>query len=166
MASADRRLTYGTFAEVNSRKPTLEDIEDGFVMCACGATLSPSDFEYYTYQCERCEKRSIRPMRPDVPRVLGTSEDPERPALGNVTELPIGKYDAVRTLRHLLALAEKGEIDGVVVVCRKEGKKGDDHWATWSDMRRMEVWWLAGWFHGFIHRRYFGGHHYEEGEDD
>ena len=58
MATEDLRLTYGSFTEKHGHPPTKEEVEDGFVMCACGFTLSPSDFEYYTYQCERCEKRT------------------------------------------------------------------------------------------------------------
>ena len=122
MASADRRLTYGTFTEVNSRPPALEDIEDGFVMCACGRTLKPEEFEYYTYQCEPCAKRTDRGQqlerdfetrgvrRIDTVNAKHKADQRQAP-LSNVSELPAGKYDATRTLRHLLGMAEKGDDD-------------------------------------------------------
>ena len=173
MASADRRLTYGTFTEVNGRPPTLEDIEDGFVMCSCGRTLKPEEFEYYQFQCEPCEKRTDQPHEPEFEKNFETDgvrridtanakhkADSRQAPLSNVTEIPRGEYDAVRTLRHLLAMAEKGEIVRCLVVVA-EPIKGDDGaeamWASWSDMTRESVLWMTRWLQQCITRRYFGG---------
>ena len=82
-----------------------------------------------------------------------------------VTELPTGSYDAVRTLRHLLQQAERGDFDQVAVICMKRspGDDPDGIWAVWSDMIRMDVHWMASWFKSFITHRYFGRYH---GDDD
>ena len=174
MAREDRRLTYVNFTVRNGREPTLEDVQDGYVMCACGNTLKEEEFEYYTNQCEACAKRTDHGlMKPeknfetDGVRRIDTANakhkaDSRQAPLSNVTEIPAGKYDAVRTLRHVLAMAEKGDIDDVVLVCSKKGEPmkpadGDDIWMTWSDMPRWSVWWYIGWAHSFIYRRYFHG---------
>jgi len=80
-----------------------------------------------------------------------------------VVEIPIGKYDAVRTLRRVLALAEKGEIDDVIIICQQDesedGEIASELWVTWSDTVRMNVLWIARWFNSFINDRYFGQYH-------
>lgn len=86
-----------------------------------------------------------------------------KPKPNKVTELPTGKYDAVRTLRHLLAQAERGDFNQVIVVCNRriepaeEADGSDEIWCTWSDMRRDNICWLINWLFAFIQRRYFGG---------
>lgn len=77
----------------------------------------------------------------------------------SVTELPTGKYDAARTLRHLLAQAEAGRFNHVLVICDNTTADAatDEIWATWSDMDARDVWWMAGWFVGYLRRRYFSG---------
>jgi hypothetical protein len=88
-------------------------------------------------------------------------------SVSNVTELPVGKYDAVRTLRHLLAQAERGEIDNVLVICSKRvSKEENSNWASWSDMGTMEVWWLASWLVSYLRRRYFSGKGILEDDED
>lgn len=81
--------------------------------------------------------------------------------IDKVTELPVGDYDAVRVLRHALQLAEKGEIDQVVVICCKHHAEGEgsDLWACWSDMVKLEVLWLQRWFNSWLNKRYFGDFH-------
>lgn len=78
----------------------------------------------------------------------------------NVRELPAGKYDAVRTLRHLLAQAERGDFNHVLVICNKrtpDPNEDDGIYANWSDMDAQQVWWLASWLISFLRRRYFSG---------
>ena len=77
----------------------------------------------------------------------------------SVTELPAGKYDAVRTLRHLLAQAEAGDFSHVLVVCDNRHTEGNtaEIWASWSDMDTRDVWWMAGWLVSYLRRRYFSG---------
>ncbi len=182
MAREDRRLTYVNFTVRNGREPTVEDVQDGYVMCACGNTLREEEFEYYTNQCEACAKRTahepaiekkfekdfetggVRRIDTTNARYKAEKREPlDRPErMAKVIEIPAGEYDAVRTLRHCLAMAEKGEIDDVVLVCSKKGEPakpadGDDIWMTWSDMPRWSVWWYVGWAHAFIYRRYFHG---------
>jgi hypothetical protein len=80
--------------------------------------------------------------------------------VSNVRELPAGRYDAVRTLRHLLAQAERGDFNHVVVICNKRGESpssDDEIWACWSDMDATHVWWAASWLVSFLRRRYFSG---------
>lgn len=85
--------------------------------------------------------------------------------MSNVRELPVGKYDAVRTLRHCLQLAEKGEIDNVVLVCQYGASRDEpsdkimEIWASWSDMERADVLWLTRWLNSFINHRYFARYH-------
>ena len=58
------------------------------------------------------------------------------PDFENVRELPVGKYDPERTLRYLLAMAEKGKIDRLMVVIVEtsdDDAPGEDIWATWSE---------------------------------
>lgn len=90
----------------------------------------------------------------------------DKPAMANVVELPTGSYDAVRTLRHALAQAERGDFtDCLIVFSRRGGPDGDAVWTAWSDMHANHVWWLAGWLMSFLRRRYFGGEGLvEEGE--
>lgn len=85
----------------------------------------------------------------------------------NVKELPVGEYDAVRTLRHNLQQAERGEIDQVIVLCRNvDANDGVTLWAAWSDMTRYEVLWLQRWFNSWLNKRYFFDYHEDdEGED-
>jgi hypothetical protein len=78
--------------------------------------------------------------------------------MSNVAELPVGQYDAVRTLRHALAQAERGDFtDCVVIVNNRHGTDDDRVWAVWSDMDAQHVWWLCSWFVSFLRRRYFSG---------
>lgn len=83
-----------------------------------------------------------------------------------VTELPTGKYDAVRTLRHALQQAERGDIKTVVIVCTDgmdpKGDDGQDIWACWSDMTREQVLWCQRWFNSWLNKRYFGDYHVDE----
>ena len=78
-----------------------------------------------------------------------------------VAEIPTGKYDAVRTLRQLLAQAEQGDFQHVLVICDNHNRKADGNtaqiWACWSDMDTRDVWWMAGWLTSYLYRRYFSG---------
>lgn len=177
MATPDRRLTYRDWWARNGEGPSIEAVEDGYVMCQCGNTLTRNEFVFYGATCEACEKRTVhepaiekdfekdfetlRVRRIDTTNARHKADQRQAP-LSNITEIPAGKYDAVRTLRHCLAMAEKGDIDDVVLVCSKKGEPmkpadGDDIWMTWSDMPRWSVWWYVGWAHAFIYRRYFHG---------
>jgi len=86
----------------------------------------------------------------------------------NVTELPTGEYDAIRTLRHALQQAEKGEIKTVIIICTDgiedadSHKDGQDIWACWSDMTREQVLWCQRWFNSWLNKRYFGDYHVDE----
>lgn len=83
-----------------------------------------------------------------------------------VTELPAGKYDAVRVLRQTLQLAEEGEIDDVIVICQKQHiDSGNDLWVVWSELARRDVFWLCRWFNSWLDKRYFGDYHSDEDED-
>ncbi len=83
--------------------------------------------------------------------------------LANVIELPVGKFDAVRTLRDALSEAEKGNIKRVVIICSDEdAKDGAIQWATWSEMTREQVLWLQRWFNSWLNKRYFGDYHSDE----
>ena len=79
--------------------------------------------------------------------------------MGTLTELPVGEYDVKRTLRHLLAQAEKGEFNYCLVICHKvtkEPEPSDQVWACWSNgMNAQQIWYLAGWLLSYIQRRYF-----------
>ena len=77
----------------------------------------------------------------------------------NVVELPIGEFDAVRTLRNVLRAAEAGEIDNVVIVCEKSEDDGTDLWVTWSDAKRENVLWMVRWLNSFVNHRYFAKFH-------
>jgi len=87
-----------------------------------------------------------------------------------IKELPVGDYDAVRTLRHSLQLAERGEIKTVVVICTdgisEADAKDDGHdiWAVWSDMTRQQVLWCNRWFNSWLNKRYFGDYHSDDEE--
>ena len=81
-----------------------------------------------------------------------------------VIELPIGDYDAVRTLRHALQKAERGEIKTVILICtdglnEEDAFDGTDFWANWSDMTREQVLWCHRWFNSWLNKRYFGDFH-------
>ncbi len=89
-----------------------------------------------------------------------------------VTELPVGKYDAVRTLRHALQQAEAGKIKAVILICSAGMPRKDDTadagpgiWACWSEMRRYEVMWCQRWFNSWLDKRYFGDYHSDDDDD-
>ena len=78
-----------------------------------------------------------------------------------IHELPTGKYDAVRTLRHALQQAERGEITDVILITN-ERKTEDDSYnldCAWSDMQRRDILWLQRWFNSWLNKRYFGNFH-------
>ena len=83
-------------------------------------------------------------------------------ASDNVKELPVGKYDAVRTLRHALQMAERGDIKTVVIICTNEKPDGPGIQAFWSDMPRYEVLWCCRWFNSWLDKRYFGDFHSDD----
>jgi hypothetical protein len=89
--------------------------------------------------------------------------------VGKITELPVGKYDAVRTLRHLLQQAESGQVTNVICITY-EGCEDDEHndceimCASWSNMSRNEILWGARWFNSWLNNRYFARYH--EPDDD
>lgn len=90
-----------------------------------------------------------------------------------IKELPVGEYDAVRTLRHALQHAEQGKIKNVIIICADGLSKEEceargtaaDMWASWSDMTREQILWLTRWFNSWINMRYFGMYHVMD-EDD
>lgn len=91
------------------------------------------------------------------------------PSKSKVTELPVGKYDAVRTLREALQQAEEGKITEVILICSsglgcehhtEDG--GNDIWAVWSEMKGYEVLWCQRWFNSWLNKRYFGDYHSDE----
>ena len=95
------------------------------------------------------------------------------PSNGKVTEIPVGKYDAVRTLRSALQQAEDGKIKAVILICSaglqmedatEDG--GHDIWALWSEMKRHEVLWCQRWFNSWLNKRYFGDYHADDEDDD
>lgn len=82
----------------------------------------------------------------------------------NITELPTGTYNAVRTLRHALQKAERGEIVNVIIIAYESDKDDDDDDAMtlssfWSEMSRMDVLWATRWFNSWLNHRYFGQWH-------
>lgn len=88
--------------------------------------------------------------------------------VSEVIELPTGQYDAVRTLRHLLQQAEKGEVKNVVVIVFEDDDLDNDSQtlsACWSDMTRMDILWAARWFNSWLNNRYFAKFH-REPEDE
>ena len=94
------------------------------------------------------------------------------PSKGKVTELPVGKFDAVRTLRECLQQAEDGKIKTVILICSAGMPKEDDTsdgghgiWACWSEMRRFEILWCLRWFNSWLNKRYFGDYHSDEEEE-
>lgn len=98
---------------------------------------------------------------------------PHSREISSVTELPVGKFDAVRTLRETLKRAEDGDIKAVIIICSSglamEDAADDgrhDIWAVWSEMRRYEVSWLQNWFASWLNKRYFGDYHADEEDDD
>lgn len=74
----------------------------------------------------------------------------------NVTELPVGKFDAVRVLRELLRDAEAGEFDEVMVVYGKA--RGPYTNYCWSEMPRYTILWMATYLYRAVTCRYFKGH--------
>lgn len=86
----------------------------------------------------------------------------------NVTEIPIGDYDAVRTLRAALQQAESGDIKTVIIICtdgldeENAHPDGVDLWASWSDMTREQVLWMQRWFNSWLNKRYFGNFHSDD----
>lgn len=94
------------------------------------------------------------------------------PSKDKVTELPVGKYDAVRTLRSALQQAESGKIKTVILICSSGLENedatedgGHDIWALWSELTRVQVLWCQRWFNSWLNKRYFGDYHSDE-EDD
>ena len=88
------------------------------------------------------------------------------PSKDKFTELPVGKYDAVRTLRETLRRAEDGDIKAVIIICSSglamedvAPDGGHDMWAVWSEMRQYEVLWCQRWFNSWLNKRYFGDYH-------
>ena len=85
-----------------------------------------------------------------------------------VRELPVGGYDAVRTLRHALQKAERGDIKTVILICTDGLNEKDCHpngvdfWADWSDMTREQVLWCQRWFNSWLNKRYFGDFHSDD----
>ncbi len=85
----------------------------------------------------------------------------------NVEELPVGNYDAVRTLRMCLQMAEKGDINRVVVVVQSvpdgesEGNEGAAE-VYYCEMPRYEILWLNRFLNSFVNHRFFSKFH----EDD
>ncbi len=81
-----------------------------------------------------------------------------------IRELPVGEYDAVRTLRHALQQAERGDITDCIIIMMKRDTEGDgqDLDCTWSDMTRHEVLWLLRWFNSWLNKRYFGDFHSDD----
>jgi hypothetical protein len=77
----------------------------------------------------------------------------------NVVNLPVGQYDAVRTLRELLTQAERGDFQNVLVVCdnRDTADESGRIWASWSHMDTRDVWFIVGWLFSYVQRRYFSG---------
>jgi len=89
-----------------------------------------------------------------------------------VTELPVGKYDAVRTLRHALQQAEAGKIKSVILILTDGLNEDDSHvdgvdlWALWSDMTREQVLWCQRWFNSWLNKRYFGDFHPDQEDEE
>ena len=177
----DRRLTYTEFLVVNKMEPTVEYVEDGYLRCVCGNTMTVVEYEMYKHSCNACELKSD--LGKDVIKAgsklldqlvvrpkFGRPTEIDRPErMADVIEIPVGQYNATRTLRHLLALAEKGRIARCLVVVTEpspEDEPGEMVYASWSDMTRHEVLWMTRWLNTAINRRYFHGHGPEEGEDD
>jgi len=80
----------------------------------------------------------------------------------NVTELPVGEFDAVRTLRNALALAEKGEFKHVIILTASDSDEIMDEQIMephWSRMSRKDVLWMTRWFNSYVNYRYFGAWH-------
>jgi len=79
----------------------------------------------------------------------------------NVKELPVGEYDAVRTLRHALQQAERGEIDDVIILTNKRDAKDDSYTldCAWSDMEKRDILWMQRWFNSWLNKRYFADFH-------
>lgn len=87
--------------------------------------------------------------------------------MNNVSEIPVGKYDAVRTLRQCLQMAEDGEINRVMIVaqCVPEGEvKGIEGapYVYYSEMPLYEALWLIRFANSFIDHRFFGRFHEED----
>lgn len=86
-----------------------------------------------------------------------------------VSELPVGKYNAVRTLRHSLQRAENGEFDQVLIICQRTPGEDDDGVSidvVWSDMRRLDVLWFSRWLNSFVNYRYFDRYRHDEEEEE
>jgi len=94
---------------------------------------------------------NVDPGFASEPRPLAPDE--KKPS--NVTELPVGKYNAVRTLRQLLAEAERGEIESVMVVTVSK-PNGIGLQYAWSEMTRYNVLWMATYIYRTVVKRYFG----------
>ncbi len=90
-----------------------------------------------------------------------------RGKLDNVEELPVGNYDAIRTLRTCLQMVEKGEYNRVMVVVQnvpKDEIKGTEGAPDvfYSEMPRWEALWLARFLNSFIDHRFFGKFHNDD----
>lgn len=87
----------------------------------------------------------------------------------NIEEIPVGKYDAVRTLRMCLQMAERGEFNRAMVVVQNvpggeiEGKEGAPE-VFYSEMPRWEALWLARFLNSFMDHRFFGQFHEDDEE--
>lgn len=85
----------------------------------------------------------------------------------NVSEIPVGQFDAVRTLRQCLQMAEEGEINRVLIVaqCVPEGEitgtEGEPY-VYYSEMPRYEILWLTRFANSFVNHRFFGKFHEDE----
>ncbi len=78
-----------------------------------------------------------------------------------VCEIPTGKYDAVRTLRHALQQAERGEITDVIIITNEREKEDDSYNldCAWSDLQKRDILWMQRWFNSWLNKRYFGNFH-------
>lgn len=104
----------------------------------------------------------------DNPECDATVRVFRKPWSDNVEEIPVGKYDAVRTLRMCLQMAERGEFNRAMVVVQKvpNGEIKDTEGAPevfYSEMPRWEALWLVRFLNSFADHRFFGKFH---GDDD
>lgn len=58
-------LTWREHFDAYHRAPFVEEVEDGWVKCACGNTLTRDEFTYYGGTCEKCERRFTEAMQND-----------------------------------------------------------------------------------------------------
>jgi len=81
--------------------------------------------------------------------------------LDNVKDLPTGKYDAERTLRRVLQMAERGDITDVIIITNDRDEEEDSYTldCAWSDMEKRDILWMQRWFNSWLNKRYFGDFH-------